>query len=269
MTSSEPMAASSESETHPPEADEPRSGAAMLALLAASRALAQGHDADEDADLLARLARVVVPALGDLVVLYVQDDANVVRLAGAAPADATVTQRLRHRAELSGAPLSALSATAVRAFHRTVGIASEIVATSTDGGQPGWLLAIGSANPTCRYSKTERAAIEVLGALVAARRARRRQVAREAALREQVETVALAGRELAHALNNDLTMPVGVVELLMDRSGFTPEIREMLEAAAKDLTALEQHVRHFHDLMRANSTGTVSVGPPRGRPPGQ
>jgi signal transduction histidine kinase len=267
MTSSEPTAVSSESEAHPPEAYEPWNGAAIPALLAAvSRALAQGHDDDEDTDLLARLARVVVPVLGDLVVLYAQDDPNAVRLAGAAPADATVTQRLRHRAELSVPPLSA---TAIRAFHRTVGIASEIVAASTHGVQPGWLLAIGSADPTRRYGEAERAAIEVVGALVAARRVRRGQAAREAALRQQIETVALAGRELAHALNNDLTMPVGVVELLLDRSGVTPELREMLQAAARDLTALEQHVRDFHDVMRASSTGATVARRSPGRPPGQ
>jgi signal transduction histidine kinase len=270
MTSSEPKAASSESEARPPEAYEPLNGAAIPVLLAAaSRALAQGHEHDEDADLLARLARVVVPLLGDLVVLYAQDDTNAVRLAGAAPADATVAQRLRHRAELSGAPLAALSTTAVGAFHQAVGIASEVVAAPVVGAQPGWLLALGSADPARRYGEAERAAIEVLGALVAARRAGRRQAAREADLRQQVETVALAGRELAHALNNDLTMPVGVVELLLDRSGFPPELREMLQAAAKDLTALEQHVRDFHGLMRASSTGVDVGSPSTGRPPGR
>jgi signal transduction histidine kinase len=150
-----------------------------------------------------------------------------------------------------------------------VGIAREIVAVSADGVQPGWLLAVASADPARRYSGDDRAAIEVLGALVAARRAGRRQAARQADLRQQVETVALAGRELAHALNNDLTMPVGVVELLLDRSGIPPELREMLQAAAKDLTALEQHVRDFHGLMRASSTGVPVGSPPPGRPPGQ
>lgn len=48
-------------------------------------------------------------------------------------------------------------------------------------------------------------------------------------------------------------MPVGVVELLMDRSDFSPDLREMLQAASKDLAALEQHVREFHLLMRTQA----------------
>jgi signal transduction histidine kinase len=270
MTSPEPPAESSESVASTPEAHEPQSGTVVPALLAAaSQALALAPAEDEDTNLLARLASVVVPTLGDLLVLYAQDEANPVRLLGVAPDDTPLAHRLRERAGPSGAPLAALSATAVRELHRDVGISDEIVAASPDGVQPGWLLAVGSSDPTRRYSGTDRAAIEVLGALVAARRAQREQALREATLRQQLETVALAGRELAHLLNNDLTMPVGVVELLLDRSGLTPELQEMLQAAAKDLAALEQHVRHFHTLMRANSTGATPANPPEGRRTGQ
>jgi hypothetical protein len=59
---------------------------------------------------------------------------------------------------------------------------------------------------------------------------------------------------LAHLLNNDLTMPVGVIELLLDRNDSTPDLREMLRAAAHDLGALEQHVRAFHELTREHTS---------------
>ena len=142
-------------------------------------------------------------------------------------------------------------AVAVRGPGEGGGQAPELVAPLDGDGSAGELLVIRSADPGRRYDEAERAAAEVLAALVGARRTARRQAAREARLRQQIETMALAGRELAHALNNDLTMPVGVIELLMDRTSFSPDLKEMLEAAAKDLAALEQHVRAFHDLMRA------------------
>ena len=122
-------------------------------------------------------------------------------------------------------------------------------------GAAGELLVIRSADPDRRYDDAERSAAVVLAALVGARRAASRQSAREATLRQQIETLALAGRELAHALNNDLTMPVGVIELLLDRSSFAPDLQEMLQAASQDLASLEQHVRDFHQMMRAQQPG--------------
>jgi hypothetical protein len=135
----------------------------------------------------------------------------------------------------------------------------ELVAPLGGDASRGDLLVIRSTDPAREYGEAERSAAEVLAALVGARRAAGRQAAREAMLRQQVETLSLAGRELAHALNNDLTMPVGVIELLTDRTGFSPDLQEMLQAAAKDLAALEQHVRTFHDLMRAQ-TGSGTAG---------
>jgi hypothetical protein len=48
-------------------------------------------------------------------------------------------------------------------------------------------------------------------------------------------------------------MPVGVIELLMDRTSLDPDLRDMLRAAAHDLGALEQHIRAFHVTMRAQA----------------
>lgn len=145
---------------------------------------------------------------------------------------------------------------ATRRVGEPAGQQPELVAP-LDGDAPnGDLLVIRSTDPDRRYDDADRSAAEVLAALVGVRRAARRQAEREATLRQQVETLAQAGRELAHALNNDLTMPVGVIELLTDRTTVSPDLQEMLQAAAKDLAALEQHVRDFHELMRGLGSGS-------------
>ena len=232
MTSSEPSA----SAKHEP-VDRQAGGVSTVPghLAAAARALAGAPASADDAALLALLARAIVPALGDVVALYAADGSGRARLIGAAPGDAP----------------------SVRRSGTDAGQTPELVAP-LDGDAPGGdLLVIRAADPARRYGDADRAAVEVLAALIGARRAASRQAVREAALRQQLETLSLAGRELSHALNNDLTMPVGVIELLTDRTTFSPDLQEMLQAAAKDLAALEQHVRAFHDLMRAQTGGAA------------
>lgn len=141
-----------------------------------------------------------------------------------------------------------------RGDRERAGRQTELVAPLGGDATEGELLVIRSTDPERQYGEAERSAAEVLAALVGARRAAIRQARREATVRQRLETLSLAGRELAHALNNDLTMPVGVIELLTDRTSFSPDLQEMLQAAAKDLAALEQHVRTFHDLMRAQTS---------------
>jgi len=111
----------------------------------------------------------------------------------------------------------------------------------------------------------------VLAALLTASRSIRELARREAALREQLDANAQAGRQLAHRLNNDLTMPVGVVELMLDRGTAGADLQEMLEAASNDLAAIERHVNAFHDEIRGRSSGPPirSAGPrPRAADPG-
>lgn len=185
-----------------------------------------------DADDVALLGRAVVPSLGDVVALYAADASGAFRLIGAAPDDGTLAPRAREHAEHSP------------------GTIREIVAPLGSGTSRDGLLVIGTTDAEREYDGPDRSAVAVLAAIITVRRAARRQAAREAAVSQQVEALALAGRELAHMLNNDLTMPVGVVELLMDRNTSSPELLEMLQAAAHDLAALERHVRAFHDLVR-------------------
>jgi hypothetical protein len=261
-----------------------RPGASVLlgVLAAATRALA-GAPGDPDADdaaLTAILGRTVVPTLGDVVALYAADARGAVRLIGAAPADATPARRLIEHVEQhpevvavyvaaadAGRPSilgpaaepdrSAGRSAATVALRQATGLVTEIVAPLGADPRREGLLVVGSTDPARRYDDADRSATEVLAAIIGARRTATQQAVRVETLRQQVDALALAGRELAHLLNNDLTLPVGVVELLLDRNTLTPDLQEMLQASAKDLAALEQHVRAFHDLMREypNSPG--------------
>jgi hypothetical protein len=262
MTSSESPGESAENRERQPARSSPLPG--VLAVVA--RALAgTALDAD-DVALLALLGRTVVPSLGDVVVMSTADRSGATRLVGAAPDGAEPAYRLAEHVQqhpevvadyaavvASGHPralgLDDLSES-VHAVSQAAGLVTQMVAPLAGDSTRTGLLVIGSTDPQRRYGDAELSAVEVLAALVGARRAVSQQVAQTAALRQRVEAVALAGRELAHLLNNDLTMPVGVVELLLDRSAATPDLQEMLQAASKDLAALEQHVRDFHDLMR-------------------
>ena len=143
-----------------------------------------------------------------------------------------------------------------------LGLTAELVAPLGSGDGPDALLVIGGSDRQRPYDDADLATVEVVAALLEAQRTVRELARREARLRQQVEDGALAGRELAHRLNNDLTMPVGVVELLIDRGTFGLDLQEMLEAAAKDLSALELHIQAFHDQMRSQSSAPAGPRPP-------
>jgi stage V sporulation protein SpoVS len=263
MTSSESPVESSGPDAHKTAAHQPQGFSALAGVLAvAARALVEAPADSDDAALLAILGRALVPSLGDVVALYAADASGRFRLIGAAPDDAVPARRLLERAEQHSelvAEYAAIAAgghsTIVQSSGETEGeVVAEVVAPLGSAAPRNGLLVIGSTSSERRYDDADRSAVEVLAAIVSVRRAASRQAVREAALRQRIEAMALAGRELAHLLNNDLTMPVGVVELLLDRNTSTPDLQEMLEAAAKDLAALEQHVRAFHDLMREHSS---------------
>jgi hypothetical protein len=197
-------------------------------LAGAARALAEAPVDADDGVLLAILGRAVVPALGDVVALYATDASGTYSLIGAAPDEAPPERRPGERSGELVAPLG--------------------------GDAPGdGLLVVRSTDPERRYDDAHQSAVEVLAAIVTLRQVARRQAGQAAALRQQVESMVLASRELAHLLNNDLTLPVGVVELLMDRSASSPDLQEMLQAASHDLAALERHIRTFHDQLRERS----------------
>jgi len=277
----------------------------------ATRALAARADDADDATLLALIGPAAVPASGDVAALFAPGADRLAGLVGVVSAEPDLGRRLgayadRHPAALAGyaeliagrkpriihgaspaatigphAPTSqaepgdpvtaAPGAGDELSLGQAIGLVAELVAPLNSGAEPDALLILGSTDPDRRYDTADLATVEVLAALLSARRTIRELARRESALREQIDANAQAGRQLAHRLNNDLTMPVGVVELLLDRGTAGPDLQEMLEAASNDLAAIERHVNAFHDEMRGRTTGPASgsAGPrPRAADPG-
>jgi hypothetical protein len=254
------------------------------ALLAqAARALAAAPADADDALLVDRLASVVLPALGEIAALYTATDAGEIAVASTTAAGSGLAGRLQddlaqHPEAAAGyaeimaqgqARLGQVAAgsgadepSGLLSWHHALGMAAEILAPLGSDARRGALLTIGTTDERRRYAEPDLATVEVLAALLKGKRTARELARREARLQQQLEEGTLAGRELAHLLNNDLTMPVGVMELLMDRGTISGELQEMIQAAVKDLAALEQHVRGFHDLMRVRSSGPGPGGAP-------
>ena len=66
----------------------------------------------------------------------------------------------------------------------------------------------------------------------------------------RLDGVRLAAREMAHLLNNDLAVAVGLVELLQGRADLPPRLRELLTDAASSLDAAARHIEDFQDVVR-------------------
>jgi CheY-like chemotaxis protein len=78
--------------------------------------------------------------------------------------------------------------------------------------------------------------------------------------RAQLVAVALAARELAHVLNNDLALPVGAMELLREDPALLPHLREIVEEAGAGLASAAGHVRRLQQVVRIHTKDTP-VGP--------
>lgn len=66
----------------------------------------------------------------------------------------------------------------------------------------------------------------------------------------RLEGVRLAAREMAHLLNNDLAVAVGLVELLQERSDLPPHLRVLLESAVHSLDSAARHIEAFQNVVR-------------------
>jgi hypothetical protein len=261
-----------------PAGDRPRPVAPLAAVARALAALPP--DADDGA-LLAGLGRTgVLVAAEALIVFGGEEDGGMPRLIGVVAPDPGLAARIAAAVEREpacvigygertgerGAILPSDAATAGPGasagrvawcvVRRSAGIVAEVAAPVRHAGRSAGLLVVCSTDRGRAYTDDDLERAVVLAALIGGWLAARAGARREAGLRRELEGAALAGRELAHLLNNDLTMPVGVVELLLDRSGLSADLYEMLQAASKDLGALEAHVRAFHDRMRASSRRT-------------
>ncbi|MGE3268071.1 MAG: response regulator [Chloroflexota bacterium] len=74
--------------------------------------------------------------------------------------------------------------------------------------------------------------------------------------RAQLVAVALAARELAHVLNNDLALPVGAMELLREDPSLQEHLRQIVEEASIGLASAAGHVRRLQQVVRIQTKDT-------------
>lgn len=74
--------------------------------------------------------------------------------------------------------------------------------------------------------------------------------------RARLEGVTLAGRELAHLLNNDLTQVMGRLEVLKADRSMPVQLRDLLRAAIAGLDAATEHIQQFQQVRQVKTKDT-------------
>ncbi len=123
----------------------------------------------------------------------------------------------------------------------------------------------GTSFPVEYVSTPLREGAEILGAVITfkdvSERKRVEAAQREAQQMEgRLEGVTLAAREVAHLVNNALTMPIAVIDLLSTRGDLTPLMQDMVQKAADGLTEAETYVKRLQRVVRVETKDTI-VGP--------
>jgi len=74
----------------------------------------------------------------------------------------------------------------------------------------------------------------------------------ESRLRDEarLEGVKLAAREMAHLLNNDLAIAVGLVDMLQEHHDLPPHLLDLLDGAASSLHAAARHIEQIQGVVR-------------------
>lgn len=263
--------------------------AALQALAAVTRALAALTPDADDSALVDALGAALIPEFADLCLFHTADSTGQLHLVGVAPPASAASQQLIAVLDEQGAlmtvyeplvdderPVLILADGAAGAgdddtsdddtaehlaLVQAAGLSWELVVPLHAGGMTDALLVIDRTNGQRGSDRSAALQLaDVLAALVSGWRSARQQRRSVETLRTQLDEAAFAGRELAHTLNNSLTMPVGVVELLLDRSALSADLQEMVQAASADLAALERHIREFQEQMRGHSSGRMRAG---------
>jgi hypothetical protein len=74
----------------------------------------------------------------------------------------------------------------------------------------------------------------------------------ESRLRDEarLEGVRLAAREIAHLVNNDLAVAVGLVDLLQAQAELPADVRALLQNASTSLDAAARHIEQLQSVVR-------------------
>ncbi|MFN8526838.1 MAG: GAF domain-containing protein [Chloroflexota bacterium] len=121
-------------------------------------------------------------------------------------------------------------------------------------------LVVLSDDPHHQFDEEDAAILELLGSLASSTMVGLETARRDSAQSGRLDGIALAGRELAHLLNNDLTAPIGILELVIGRADVPPRVKELLQTALIDLGNAERHIKQFQQVVRVETRATP-VGP--------
>jgi len=114
------------------------------------------------------------------------------------------------------------------------------------------VLSVGSRSADVRFGADEVEAVELLAGIAASMLGTLE--------RSQLQAVTLAARELAHRLNNDLALAVGVFDLLRDEPSLSADMRAMVLEAADGLERVGDQLTQLQRLTRFQTRETP-VGP--------
>jgi hypothetical protein len=81
----------------------------------------------------------------------------------------------------------------------------------------------------------------------------RHRVAADVAEMARLRQVVQAGRELAHSVNNLLSLPLGVLELLEAQAGVPADLQALVAAAREALASAATEAQDFQALARQAS----------------
>jgi len=120
----------------------------------------------------------------------------------------------------------------------------------------------GTAFPVQFVTRPTREQGELIGATITFSDITRRKQAEEAEQRAirvqgQLEGVRYAARELAHSLNNALSLPTAVVDLVKSESTISSSLRDMACRAATRLELARDCVRQLQQVVRVETKDTV------------
>ena len=80
-----------------------------------------------------------------------------------------------------------------------------------------------------------------------------------------VEGVLLAGREIAHLLNNDLAIAVGALEIIRHRFALPEDLAQIVDDGLAQLARAAQHIQQLQQVSRVETSrhpaGSVSRSP--------
>jgi GAF domain-containing protein len=154
-----------------------------------------------------------------------------------------------HRAAMEKNRMSAMMCVPVRVESRTLGTLHIMRERGYQFSQDELSLALSLADQAAiaiENARLHQAALEAAGL--------------EAEARGRLEGISLTARELAHLLNNDLAVPVGLVELLQRQRSDLHGLGDMLDEAARGLEAAVERIRRLQQVVRVETKQTP-VGP--------